>query len=227
MVRSHFKAGVGKRVISQNIVNCKRHKGGNKPDNTERRNEVVRRDLNHWLPLIRDEDLPEPAQGIIKIPRNVDELWSLNAVHQANVLSGFMQIYRKGRKVDGDRYPNKTLWDCACVIQRLGRNHYNKLYQRELIRNPEAKARAFNIFDDSRYEVFIQKLNEEMIVSASEGLVGGLKKAKRTPIKPVFLRRVLELDWANNPLYLEYAIVINVMLLLAIRGGTELAEDLN
>ena len=66
-----------------------------------------------------------------------------------------------------------------------------------------------------------------MIDSASKGLIAGKKKGLRDPIKPEYLRRVFELDWVKVPLYLEYAMVINIMLLLGIRGGRELAEGLN
>ena len=75
------KPGVGKRVRSKNIVSCKRHKKGSKIDNTERRNNVVLRDLIFWLPSINDEDLPEHAQGMIKPPKTVKEFLCLNAVH--------------------------------------------------------------------------------------------------------------------------------------------------
>ena len=93
--------------------------------------------------------------------------------------------------------------------------------------NENAKRRQFNLFDDPHYEMFTRALNDEMIISANLGLVAGKKKNLRDPVKPEYLRKVFELDWKNVPLYLEYIIVLNVMLLLAIRGGRELAEDLN
>ena len=83
------------------------------------------------------------------------------------------------------------------------------------------------MFEDPRYEIFVKWLNEAMIESASKGLVAGKKKDWRDPSKPEYLRRVFELDWVKVPLYLEYVMVINIMLLLGIRGGRELAEDLN
>ena len=83
------------------------------------------------------------------------------------------------------------------------------------------------MFGDSRFQIFVDILNGEMIESANKGLVGGLKKALRKPIKPEYLRKVFLLPWEKVPLYLEYVIVLEIMLLLAIRGGRELAEKLN
>ena len=61
--------GRGKRVMSSNIRKCKKHKKGGKLDNTQRRNEALTRDLNFWLPLIKNENLPIHAQGVITIPQ--------------------------------------------------------------------------------------------------------------------------------------------------------------
>ena len=93
--------------------------------------------------------------------------------------------------------------------------------------NDKAVRRMFDLFDDSHYEIFTKALDSEMIKSKSLGLVGGNKKKLRDPISPKDLRKVFDLDWKKNPVYLEYVIVVNVMLLLAIRGGRELAEGLN
>ena len=68
------------------------------------------------------------------------------------------------------------MWDAACVIQRISGNHYNDIYQRDLIRDPESKPRKFDVFEDPRYEIFVKWLNEAMIESASKGLVAGKKK---------------------------------------------------
>ena len=113
------------------------------------------------------------------------------------------------------------------MIQRLGRKHYDTMYQQHLLDDPKAVCRNFNVFDDQRYLEFINVLDIEMKKSAAMGLVAGKKKDLRDPIEPHYLRKVFELDWVSVPLYLAYVTVLNVMLLLPVRGGGELADDLN
>ena len=113
------------------------------------------------------------------------------------------------------------------MIQRVGRNHYDAMYQQDLLNDPNAVCRRFDLFDDQRYQEFVNLLDVEIKKSAAMGLLAWKKKELRDPIEPHYLRKVFELDWVSVPVYLEYVTVVNVMLLLKIRGGRELAEDLN
>ena len=101
--------GKGKRGKSNNLRRVKRAKIGDKLTNTQRRNEVVLKDLQFWLPLIREEDLEEVARGKVKLVKTVSEFWELKPIHQAHILVGFIKKYRKGRNPKGKRYPNMTL----------------------------------------------------------------------------------------------------------------------
>ena len=169
----------------------------------------------------------EAARGKVPLVKSVSEFWKLKPIQQAHLLVGFIKIHRKGRKLDGERYPNCTYYDFAAVIKRIGEIHYGRKYQEELLENPNAKEICFDLFNDQRFQIFIDALNAEMEVSAEKGLVGGVKKARRTPIKPAYLKKVFELPWEESAVYLEYVTVLVIMLLLAIRGGRELAEKLN
>ena len=103
------KSGNGRRALATNIRKCKKRKVNDKIDNTERRNKVVLRDLGFWLAQITRDDFPMRVREKVKMARTPDELWKLGKVHQAYVLTAFIQKYRKGRSLTGARYPNSTL----------------------------------------------------------------------------------------------------------------------
>ena len=101
--------GRGKRSMSRNSAKCKKQKPNERIDNTSRRNGVVMRDLTFWLPLINDNDISEDVRGRIKLVKSVHELLKRKQIEQSHILAGFIRIYRKGRKINGDRYLNATL----------------------------------------------------------------------------------------------------------------------
>ena len=89
------------------------------------------------------------------------------------------------------------------MTQRLGRKHYDTIFQQDLLNDPNAVCKKFDIFDDPQYMEFINVLDVEMKKSAAMGLVAGKKKDLRDPIELHYLRKVFELDWVSVPLYLE------------------------
>ena len=112
----------------------------------------------------------------MRLVKTLSEFWKLKGIEQAHILCGFIRIYRKGRKPGGKRYPNCTLWDVAAVIKRIGEAHYAREFNAEVLENENAVERSFDLFNDSRYQIFIDTLNDEMQKCADKGLVGGLKK---------------------------------------------------
>ena len=106
------------------------------------------------------------------------------------------------------------------MIKRIGEAHYAQKFNAEILENDDAVERSFDLFGDSRFQIFVDTLNGEMIESANKGLVSGLKKASRKPIEPAYLK-VFLLPSENVPVYLEYVTVLVIMLLLAIRGGRD------
>ena len=208
--------GRGRRRTGNNLRRVKKARTDNKLSNTERRNKVVEKDLKFWLPLIKEENLKVEARKKVPLVKTLPEFWKLKPVYQAHLLVGFIKIYRKGRNPGGDMYPNCTLWDVASVIKRIGEAHYSSLYNAEMLDNENACKRSFDLFDDERFQVFIDALNEQMVLSANEGLNSGLKKKLRDRVKPEYLKKVFELPWETVPVYLEYVNVLLIMLLLAI-----------
>ena len=106
MVRRQL--GRGRRSKSSNLRRAKKATDSSKLSNTQRRNKVVLKDMEFWFPLIQEKDLLEVARGKVPLVKNVSEFWKLKPIEQAHLLVGFIKIYRKGRSLVGDRYPNCT-----------------------------------------------------------------------------------------------------------------------
>ena len=105
---AHRERGRGSRKQASNLRRVKGIKCDGRITNTERRNQVVLRDMEFWFPLIEDKDLLEVARGKVPLVKNHSEFWKLKTIEHAHLLVGFIKIYWKGRKIDGDRYPKCT-----------------------------------------------------------------------------------------------------------------------
>ena len=123
------------RIALQNTINVKSICTG-----TDVQNKVSERDLAFWLPktqqYIRD-DLPKVS--------TFEELVKLPVAQIGHILSIVVQIMRKGRIVNGERFSNSTLKGKAETWQRLIRNRWQKEDSEKALFDPNCVPRAFDM----------------------------------------------------------------------------------
>jgi len=184
---------------------------------TKLQNEVALKDLNFWLKHTKEH----LCDGIPAVT-TFDELLKLPVAQIGYILSKVLQIIRRDRKLGGTRLANCTLKNKAESWQRIIRNAWLEEDSIKVLFEENYVPRKFQMYEDPRLAGFKRTLDEEMRISASEGLSSGRVKATRSSVKPSHLKKIMQLYNTSNPRDMELCFGVTLMLQLGNRGGEEL-----
>ena len=173
---------------SSNVKGLRVYSSGPIDDGTAKSNAVAKKDLAFWIP----QAAPLLREGIKRV-QTLDELLKLPKAHIAHVLATILPIYRQRRKINGKRYTNASLKLKVEAWQRVIRDIFQEEYTVAVLSNPHAEPRMFNLYSDPQLKVLVQVLDNEMQLSAQDGLTLGLKKRTRSVVTPADLKRILQL----------------------------------